>query len=80
MVVAVLGHAQVFGDIDHIYQRNYTYSLRASENNSQIYLMRCVDFEKVIRSHRDSWHGAERSCVERNQALLNSLANLYLAR
>ena len=42
--------------------------------------MKAKDFDKVVKSHRDTWTLVEESCRERNQALLDNLISVYKTR
>lgn len=65
--LAMIGSGQLFGDIDFVFQRCYTFSLRVIENESQLFTIRSKDFEKVLKTHRDTWVQVEQNCFERNQ-------------
>ncbi len=51
----MLGQAQVFGDIDFVMNRKYQYTLCVAELDSQIYTIKVKDFEKVLKSNKDTW-------------------------
>ncbi len=70
VTLAILGQGQLFGDIDFVFQRCYTYQLRVIENDSQLYIVKSKDFEKVIKAHRETWRTVEKSAIHRNHALL----------
>lgn len=80
VTLAMLGQGQLFGDIDFVFQRCYTYQLRVIENDSQVYLVKSKDFEKVLKMHKETWRMVEKSAIERNQALLEKFSQQFMMR
>jgi signal-transduction protein with cAMP-binding, CBS, and nucleotidyltransferase domain len=80
VTLAMLGQGQLFGDIDFVFQRCYTYQLRVIENDSQVYLVKSKDFEKVIKTHKETWRMVEKSAIERNQALLEKFSQQFMMK
>ena len=66
ITLSMLGSGQIFGDIDYVFNRCYTFSLKSVENEAQLYTIRSKDFEKVLRAHRDTWVQVEKICIQRN--------------
>jgi CRP-like cAMP-binding protein len=79
-VIATLGQGQVYGDIDYVFNRNYAYSLKVTSNESELYLVRVRDFEKIVRAHRDTWVLVQKNCKERNKSFLDQLINAFKTR
>ena len=63
MSVTQLGSGQVFGDIDLVYNRHYVYSLRATSNDCQLYILKSVDFERLLRNVKYTWTELEECCT-----------------
>lgn len=79
-VIATLGQGQVYGDIDFVFNRNYTYTLKVTSNDSELYLVRVKDFEKVVKGHKETWGYVEKNCKERNKGFLDLLIKAFKTR
>ena len=66
ITLSMMGSGQIYGDIDYVFNRCYTFSLRSVENEAQLFTIRSKDFEKVLRGHRDTWVQVEKICIQRN--------------
>jgi hypothetical protein len=71
ITLAMIGKAQIFGDIDYVFNRCYTFSLKSVENEASIFTIKSKDYEKVLRTHRETWAQVEKNCIEKNQQFLD---------
>ena len=48
--VTCLGQGQIFGEIDVVHKRKYSYTLRCSKNDSKLYLVSAKAFHDILQN------------------------------
>eukprot|EP00347_Sterkiella_histriomuscorum_P007045 403350459 len=78
--VALLGSGQLFGEIDVVFERNYTYSLYCNSVQNQLYLIKADDFQKLLQNVKGTWQDLEIYCNQKNDKLIEMVMKQFMTK
>ncbi|CDW88479.1 cyclic nucleotide-binding domain containing protein [Stylonychia lemnae] len=78
--VTLLGSGQSFGEIDLMFERNYSYSLLCNSVQNQIYLIKADDFIRLLQHVKGTWSELEQHCILKNDQLVELIMNQFMSK